>query len=108
MAIAPDNLVAYGFRQTTRRKRPRKLQLTQEPLCRFCLERGIVEATATVADHVEPHKNNWTKFVTGKLQSLWYECHNSTKQQIELHCYHRGVDSTGLPTDPNHPFNRQR
>ena len=105
-AITPENPVAYGFHQTARWKRLRKLQLTEEPLCRFCLARGVVRA-ATVADHVEPHKNNWTKFVTGKLQSLCYECHNSTKQQIELHGHHRAVDSNGLPIDPNHPFNRQ-
>jgi 5-methylcytosine-specific restriction enzyme A len=106
-AITPDSPVRYGFHQTARWKRLRKLQLAQEPLCKFCLERGSVTA-ATVADHVEPHKGNWTKFVTGKLQSLCYQCHNSTKQLIELHGHHSGVDRAGLPIDSNHPFNRPR
>ena len=35
----------------------------------FCLERGIVTA-ANVVDHVEPHRGDCTKFVTGKLQSV--------------------------------------
>ena len=106
-AITPDNPVAYGFHQTARWRRLRKLQLAQEPMCKFCLERGVVTA-ANVVDHAVPHKGDWTAFVTGKLQSLCASCHNSTKQQIELHGHHRAVDSNGLPTDPNHPFNRAR
>jgi hypothetical protein len=31
------------------------------------------------------HKGDWTKFITGKLQSLCEACHNSAKRQIELH-----------------------
>jgi 5-methylcytosine-specific restriction endonuclease McrA len=54
--------------QTRRRK-------VQHPLCKFCLERGIVTA-ANVVDHVVPHKGDWTAFVTGKLQSLCEHCHN--------------------------------
>jgi hypothetical protein len=59
-----------------------KFQLMQHPLCKFCLERGIVTA-ANVVDHVVPHKGNWTAFVTGKLQSLCEPCHKSAKRQIE-------------------------
>jgi hypothetical protein len=36
------------FYKTARWQRLRKLQLTQHPLCKFCLERGIVTAANVV------------------------------------------------------------
>jgi 5-methylcytosine-specific restriction endonuclease McrA len=95
------------FYKTARWQRLRKLQLTQHPLCEFCLGRGIV-TVATVVDHVVPHKGDWTAFCTGRLQSLCEECHKSTKRQIELRGYRCDVGLDGLPADPNHPFNRAR
>ena len=38
------------FYKTARWRRLRRLQLQQHPLCKFCLERGIVTA-ANVVDH---------------------------------------------------------
>jgi hypothetical protein len=35
---------------------------------------------ATIADHIEPHRGNWTAFLTGKLQSLCSHCHESAKK----------------------------
>jgi 5-methylcytosine-specific restriction endonuclease McrA len=58
-----------SFYKTARWRRLRKLQLIQHPLCKFCLERGIV-TSANVVDHVVPHTGDWTKFVTGELQSF--------------------------------------
>jgi 5-methylcytosine-specific restriction endonuclease McrA len=108
MAFVRGSPVEYDkFYKTARWKRLRKLQLTQHPLCKFCLERGAVEP-ATVVDHVKPHKGNWTEFVTGELQSLCEPRHNSVKQQIELRGYRCDVGIDGYPTDPNHPFNRAR
>jgi|SRR6516164_8358157 5-methylcytosine-specific restriction endonuclease McrA len=95
------------FYKTARWKQLRKLQLTQFPLCKFCLEHGIVEP-ATVVDHVMPHKGNWTEFVTGELQSLCEPCHKSAKRQVELHGYRFDVGLEGFPTDPNHPWYRAR
>jgi len=57
-------------------QRLRKLQLQRHPLCKFCLDRGIVTA-AKVVDHVIPHRGNWNSFVTGELQSLCEPCHKS-------------------------------
>jgi 5-methylcytosine-specific restriction protein A len=71
------------------------------------LERGIVEP-ATVVDHVEPHRGNWTKFCTGKLQSLCDPCHKSGKRMVELRGYRPDTGVDGFPTDPNHPFNLAR
>lgn len=89
------------FYKTARWKRLRRLQLKEHPLSKFCLERGIVER-ATVVDHVESHRGDWTKFCTGKLQSLCELCHKSTKREIELYGYRRDVGLDGYPTDPNH------
>src|SRR5260370_7768422 len=47
-----------------------------EPLCRLCLEAGRV-TPATVADHVTPHRGDFTAFRLGELRSLCADCHNS-------------------------------
>lgn len=60
----------------------RAAQLQGEPLCRFCIDRGIV-TPAKVADHIEPHKGDPDKFWNGELQSLCAPCHSSDKQRIE-------------------------
>jgi 5-methylcytosine-specific restriction protein A len=87
-------------------KRRRLLQLKAEPLCRMCLQNGLV-TTASVADHIEPHHNNWNKFKLGALQSLCERCHNQTKRLFELRGYGLEVDKDGYPTDPKHPFNQR-
>ena len=62
----------------------RDWQLTHSPLCRFCIEREVVEP-ATVVDHIKPHKGDEALFWdAGNLQSLCKPCHDSTKQRIEL------------------------
>jgi len=63
---------------------------------------------ANVVDHVTPHKGDGTAFVTGELQSLCELCHKSVKRQSELRGYRTDIGLDGLPTDPNHPFNRAR
>jgi hypothetical protein len=106
MATVRGNPVAWeNFYKTARWRRLRKFQLIQHPLCKFCLERGIV-TPANVIDHVVPHKGDWTKFVNGKLQSLYEPRHRSAKRQIELRDYRCDIGFDGFPTDPNHPFNR--
>jgi 5-methylcytosine-specific restriction endonuclease McrA len=66
MATVRGNPIAWeNFYKTARWRRLRKFQLMQHPLCKFCLERGIV-TPANVIDHVVPHKGDWTKFVNGK------------------------------------------
>jgi hypothetical protein len=79
--------------------------LRQQPLFKFCLERGIVTA-ANVVDHVTPHLSNWNAFVTGELQSPCEPSHNPAKRQIELRGYRTDIGLDGFPTDPRHPFNR--
>lgn len=62
-------------------RRRSKAQLSEEPLCKHCLERGIVKA-ADHADHVIPHRGDEELFWYGELQSLCHECH-STKTVLE-------------------------
>jgi hypothetical protein len=80
MATVRGNPVAWeSFYKTACWQWLRKFQLMQHPLCKFYVERRIVTA-ANVVDHVEPHKSDWTAFVTGKLQSLCEPCHRSAKR----------------------------
>jgi len=67
MATVRGNLTEWDFfYKTGLWQRLRKLQLQRHPLCKFCLDRGIVTA-AKVVDHVIPHRGNWNSFVTGEL-----------------------------------------
>jgi hypothetical protein len=64
---------------TDRWARIRRHQLLEHPLCKYCLERGIV-TPVTICDHVEPHRGDVNKFWLG---------HNETS---------RGqADKTGFP-----------
>ena len=56
-------------------QRRRAHQLMIEPLCRLCLEAGRV-TLATVADHCQPHRGDFTAFRLGQLRSLCADCHN--------------------------------
>ncbi|MDF2809516.1 MAG: endonuclease [Microvirga sp.] len=59
-------------------------QLTASPLCRFCIEREVVEV-ATVVDHERPHRGDEVLFWdTNNLQSLCAPCHDGTKKRIEM------------------------
>lgn len=54
----------------------RPTQLLREPFCRECARRGV-RTWATVVDHVEPHRGDWTKFIDrGNLQSLCKHHHD--------------------------------
>src|SRR5574338_1581098 len=53
----------------------RRVQLAQSPLCVDCLKEGI-ERLAQVVDHVEPHKGDWHKFISGPFESLCKRHHD--------------------------------
>ena len=63
-------------------KRRREKQLRLFPLCKICSDRGFV-TPASVADHLEPHREDPDKFWRGALQSLCASCHSSVKQREE-------------------------
>ncbi len=86
--------------------RARRLeQLTREPLCQYCQRMGRVTG-ATVADHIEPHRGDETRFWHGELQSLCKFCHDSVKAFEEINGYHSMTDRDGYPIDPRHPANK--
>lgn len=67
---------------------------------------GGFRTTATVVDHVEPHRGDPTKFWSGPFQSLCSHHHNAAKQRVEKLGYSTELGADGLPIDPLHPFNR--
>jgi 5-methylcytosine-specific restriction enzyme A len=93
--------ILYGRRWGKKRA----AQLTEEPFCRLCDAAGRI-TRATVADHIEPHRDDPVKFWAGELQSLCETCHNAVKQAQEKSGTLRGVDANGIPLDPNHHWNR--
>lgn len=58
------------------------MQLAAEPLCRMCTDEGKT-TSATIADHVTPHKGDERLFWDGELQSLCKRHHDSDKARIE-------------------------
>jgi hypothetical protein len=77
-------------------------QMRVHPLCKHCLEKGLVVA-AVIADHVEPHRGDWNSFWLGKLQSLCKRCHESGKKYAEQRGFRSDIGEDGWPIDKNHP-----
>jgi len=86
---------------TKRWRKLRQAQLLSEPLCRMHREQGRF-VTASVVDHVEPHKGDMDLFWGGPFQSLCERCHNSHKQRQERGGGVVGCDANGFPIDPEH------
>jgi 5-methylcytosine-specific restriction enzyme A len=87
-------------------KNRRADQLAKEPICALCFAKGEI-TSATVADHIEPHKGNYNAFVLGPLRSLCAPCHDAL-QGFTHKGYSREIGLDGYPIDLAHPFNRQR
>lgn len=83
----------------------RAAQLEEEPFCRLCAKAERI-TRATVADHIEPHRYDPIAFWQGELQSLCKICHDSVKQTQEKSGYLKGSDTSGVPLDPNHHWNK--
>ncbi len=65
--------------------------------------------TATVVDHIVPHKGDWQRLMDPRnLQSLCAPHHDSTKQSEERLGYAKGCDADGNPLDPKHHWNTNR
>src|SRR5262245_11306583 len=79
--------------------RRRAHQLMIEPLCRLCLEAGRV-TPATVADHVVPHRGDFTAFRLGQLRSLCADCHNRPDRTNS-----RAPVREGTAAGPDEPWN---
>src|SRR5688572_22339110 len=86
-------------------KKVRAKQLHKEPWCRMCAAEGV-KRRATVADHIEPHRGDYARFLAGPFQSLCAHHHNSAKQRSERLGYDTAIGADGLPLDGQHPFYR--
>jgi 5-methylcytosine-specific restriction enzyme A len=90
----------HGWYCTAGWQRRRAHQLMIEPLCRLCLEAGRV-TPATVADHITPHRGDYTVFRLGQLRSLCADCHNRLDGTNSPRA---PIREDGTPSDPNHPW----
>ena len=67
----------------------RSAQLLREPFCRECAKQYPPgdprhRTRATVVDHIQPHRGNWTRFIDrDNLQSLCKSCHDR-KTALEM------------------------
>lgn len=87
-------------------QRARLAFLRENPLCVFCKALGR-DVSATVVDHIEPHRNNWSLFWSrSNWQALCKPCHDGTKQAIEKGGPIKGCDINGNPLDPRNEWNR--
>lgn len=76
------------------------------PFCVYCDQQGRI-IPATVVDHIIPHRGDKSLFFdTKNLQSLCKTCHDAVKQRFEKSGVLCGGDSSGIPFDPNHHWNR--
>lgn len=86
----------------------RWMQLSREPLCVYCKDKGRL-TPATVADHkVRHHGDEELFFDLKNLQSLCKTCHDSTKKKLEESGVLQGCSLTGYPDDPNSHWNKSK
>lgn len=109
--------------KTARWQRVRAAHLVEEPLCRMCMARGLINDGSRkpdgsyqteprrrflVCDHVEPHRGDVDRFYGGPFQTLCPDDHDKRKQAEELRGFANDVGLDGWPIDPAHPVNRRR
>lgn len=88
----------YGYKW----QKARADYLREHPLCVFCQRRGRV-TTATIVDHIEPHKGDLKLFWRrSNWQGLCKPCHDIDKQRLEKGGALPGCDADGMPADPHH------
>ncbi len=105
--LAPAQTLPWRDWYSLQRWRTRaKHQLRVAPLCAVCEEQGRV-TPAMVADHHPPHRGDYNAFLRGPLRSLCRDCHQGARA-VDARGYSSAVDDDGMPTDPHHPFNRER
>ena len=88
---------------TARWLRRRQAQLRNEPLCRYCMDRGEVTA-ATVVDHIIPHRGDPVLFWASPVQSLCATHHSGSKQREEHQGYSIEIGIDGYPIETKQPF----
>ena len=90
-------------------RRIRRRVLAEYPLCQRCEAKGRV-VPATDVHHNPPHGGDMDRFWSGPFEALCKACHDGPARREEMGLpvldYDTDIGRSGLPTDPNHPFNR--
>ena len=85
-------------------QRARVQFLADNPLCKFCEQRGRL-TPAAVVDHIKPHRGDRALFWdVSNWQPLCKKCHDSAKAREE-HGRASGSDVDGNPIVPGHHWN---
>lgn len=81
--------------------------LAANPVCIRCEARGIM-TPATVVNHRIPHRGDLKLFWNRRnWEAVCKPHHDGEIQSEERSGIVRGVDASGRPTDPSHPWNRK-
>lgn len=90
---------------TGRWQRLRKAKKAQQPTCQRCEALGKVRP-ATQIDHDVPISEGGDPFPSlDELNAFCISCH-SQKTNEDMSGRVKGCDTTGLPLDPGHPWNK--
>jgi len=84
----------------------RRIFITANPLCSFCIKQSKL-VPATTVDHIVPHRGDSALFWDeNNWQSLCQPCHDEVKQREEKtgQAFSKAVGNDGWPTDQLHPF----
>ncbi|WP_310622471.1 HNH endonuclease [Flexibacterium corallicola] len=107
--------------KTARWKRERLAHLAEQPLCVFCLARGILNDGSKdmfgspqenlkrrylVVDHITPHRGDVALFFDQPKQTLCPDDHDIVKQGLEVRGYSLEIGEDGWFIDPRHPANQ--
>ena len=86
--------------KSARWQRLRRLKLTQQPLCEYCLPLGK-KRPATEVDHWIAISDGGAPFDLSNLRSACQKCHAlKTRNQERV----IGCDLDGMPLDPRHAW----
>lgn len=86
-------------------KRLRAQVLAEEPLCRWCLARGLYVASTDV-DHIKDSREDYSDDNRREnLTALCHECHSLKTARSMGKSVTLGCDVNGLPLDREHPWN---
>lgn len=89
-------------------KKLRAVVLAEEPLCRWCLARGLYVASTDVDHIVDTREDYSDNNCRQNLAGMCHECHSlKTARDMGKNVY-LGCDLEGMPLDPNHPWNREK
>lgn len=87
-------------------KRLRAQVLAEEPLCRWCLARGLVVASTDV-DHIKDSREDYSDDNRREnLTAMCHECHSLKTAASMGKRVSMGCDVSGKPLDPDHPWNK--